>query len=176
MRQYGCPLEAAPRPHCENNGYAMSATPARTTAVADLSLRGIGMGIPSSNVDGMDALAVRDAVSVAAARARGGEGPTLIVAECYRLMGHFSGDSQKYRTREEVQKWRARDPIWSRQRPRPSPRPTRSRILFMPDQLPTTTYARALNEALREEMIRDWRVIVLGEEVALWGDGGESSV
>jgi acetoin:2,6-dichlorophenolindophenol oxidoreductase subunit alpha len=96
---------------CENNGYAMSATPARTTAVQDLAMRGVGLGIPSVRVDGMDALAVRDAVSQAAARARAGDGPTFIVATCYRLMGHFSGDSQKYRSREEVQEWWSRDPL-----------------------------------------------------------------
>jgi TPP-dependent pyruvate/acetoin dehydrogenase alpha subunit len=96
---------------CENNGYAMSATPVRTTAVHDLALRGVGLGIPSANVDGMDALAVRGAVSEAAARARAGEGPTFIVAACYRLVGHFSGDSQRYRSREEVREWWARDPV-----------------------------------------------------------------
>jgi acetoin:2,6-dichlorophenolindophenol oxidoreductase subunit alpha len=96
---------------CENNGYAMSATPARTTAVQDLAMRGVGLGIPSVRVDGMDALAVRDAVSQAAARARAGDGPTFIVATCYRLMGHFSGDSQKYRSREEIQEWWSKDPL-----------------------------------------------------------------
>ncbi len=96
---------------CENNGYAMSATPARTTAVADLTARGVGMGIPSANVDGMDAVAVHGAVAEAVARARSGGGPTLIVARCYRLMGHFSGDSQKYRSREEVREWWEKDPI-----------------------------------------------------------------
>jgi TPP-dependent pyruvate/acetoin dehydrogenase alpha subunit len=96
---------------CENNGYAMSATPARTTAVQDLALRGVGLGMPSVKVDGMDTLAVRGAVSQAAGRARAGEGPTFIVATCYRLMGHFSGDSQKYRSREEIQEWWSKDPL-----------------------------------------------------------------
>jgi pyruvate dehydrogenase E1 component alpha subunit len=96
---------------CENNGYAMSATPTRTTAVEDLALRGVGLGMPSVNVDGMDALAVRGAMSEAAARARAGEGPTFIVAACYRLVGHFSGDSQKYRSRDEVREWWSRDPV-----------------------------------------------------------------
>ena len=96
---------------CENNHYAMSATPEQTTAVADLTLRGIGIGMPAVAVDGMDAIAVYAAVSAAAQQARVGGGPTLVVADCYRLMGHFSGDSQKYRTRDEVREWWSRDPV-----------------------------------------------------------------
>lgn len=96
---------------CENNHYAMSTTPERTTAVADLTLRGTGIGMRSAGVDGMDAVAVYGAVSEAVATARSGGGPSLVVAECYRLMGHFSGDSQRYRSREEVREWWSRDPL-----------------------------------------------------------------
>jgi TPP-dependent pyruvate/acetoin dehydrogenase alpha subunit len=96
---------------CENNHYAMSATPERTTAVTDLTLRGTGIGMRSVAVDGMDAVAVYEAVYEAVAAARSGGGPSLVVADCYRLMGHFSGDSQKYRSREEVREWWSRDPV-----------------------------------------------------------------
>jgi len=96
---------------CENNHYAMSTTPESSTGVRDLAQRAAGLGFPGVNVDGMDVLAVHDAVAAAAARAREGGGPTLVVAECYRLAGHFSGDNQSYRSREEVRRWLERDPI-----------------------------------------------------------------
>jgi TPP-dependent pyruvate/acetoin dehydrogenase alpha subunit len=96
---------------CENNQYAMSARPEATIAVKDLTHRGMALGIPSEAVDGMDVLAVRRSVLAATERARAGDGPTLLIATCYRLAGHFSGDSQNYRSREEVRDWWSRDPI-----------------------------------------------------------------
>ena len=96
---------------CENNQYAMSARPEGTTAVRDLTHRGLALGVPSEAIDGMDVLAVRQSVLVAAQRARAMEGPSLIVATCYRLAGHFSGDNQSYRSKEEVQRWWSKDPI-----------------------------------------------------------------
>jgi TPP-dependent pyruvate/acetoin dehydrogenase alpha subunit len=96
---------------CENNRFAMSARAERF--VAALEHRSAGYGIPAVEVDGMDVLAVRDAVSEARARARAGEGPTLVIAHCYRLAGHFSGDTQRYRPREEVEEWWKRDPVSS---------------------------------------------------------------
>jgi pyruvate dehydrogenase E1 component alpha subunit len=96
---------------CENNGYAMSGRVSSMTAVADLARRAEGYGIPGQTVDGMDVLAVHDAVSEAAARARAGEGPSFIAATCYRFEGHFSGDLLRYRDAEEAARWRGRDPI-----------------------------------------------------------------
>jgi TPP-dependent pyruvate/acetoin dehydrogenase alpha subunit len=98
---------------CENNQFAMSARPDRMTSPADLVGRAVGLGIPGRRVDGMEVLAVHEAVSAAAEHARRGEGPTLIVADCYRLLGHFAGDAQRYRTRDEVVPWQERDPIAS---------------------------------------------------------------
>ena len=67
--------------------------------------------MPSANVDGMDVLAVREAVFHAAERARRGDGPSLLVSDTYRFEGHNVGDGQRYRTREEVERWRQSDPI-----------------------------------------------------------------
>jgi pyruvate dehydrogenase E1 component alpha subunit len=96
---------------CENNKYAMSTPIEKSSAVADLSARAAAFGMPGINVDGMDVLAMREAVWHAAERARRGEGPSLIVADTYRFEGHNVGDGQRYRTREEVERWRQSDPI-----------------------------------------------------------------
>ena len=96
---------------CENNRFAMSGRVERMTAVADLSRRAASYDIPGETIDGVDPLAVRDAVARAAARARAGEGPSLLIADCYRFAGHFSGDTLRYRSREEEKPWLARDPI-----------------------------------------------------------------
>jgi pyruvate dehydrogenase E1 component alpha subunit len=96
---------------CENNKYAMSTPVHQATAVADLAARAAAFGMPGVNVDGMDALAVREAVFHAAERGRRGEGPSLIVADTYRYEGHNVGDGQRYRSRDEVEQWRRSDPI-----------------------------------------------------------------
>jgi TPP-dependent pyruvate/acetoin dehydrogenase alpha subunit len=96
---------------CENNRFAMSGRVEQMTAVDDLALRAVAYGFPGSTVDGMDPMIVRGAVEDAAARARAGDGPSLIVADCYRFMGHFAGDTQSYRTENEAAVWRERDPI-----------------------------------------------------------------
>lgn len=96
---------------CENNRFAMSARVEDMTAVADLASRALAYNIPGHNVDGMDPLAVHDVVHAAAERARAGEGPSLIVADCYRFEGHFSGDTMAYRDKEEAEAWRLKDPI-----------------------------------------------------------------
>ena len=96
---------------CENNQFAMSARVAQMTAGESPAARGLAYGIPGSTLDGMDVLAVYDGVAEAVRRARAGEGPSLVVADCYRFMGHFAGDTMRYRTAEETEAWIARDPI-----------------------------------------------------------------
>lgn len=96
---------------CENNQYEMSARVSDMVSVSELAQRASGFGFPGVSVDGMDVLSVYDAVVTAVARARSGDGPTLVVATCYRLEGHFSGDTQTYRSKDEVQRWRERDPV-----------------------------------------------------------------
>lgn len=97
---------------CENNQYAMSMPYKRAFNIEKISERGAAYGIPGVTVDGNDVLAVYQAVSVAAARARRGEGPSLIESVTYRYKGHSKSDKQAYRTREEVRDWQEnRDPI-----------------------------------------------------------------
>ena len=98
---------------CENNHYAVSFHVNRSTAVRDISLRAQSYNAPGVTVDGMDVMAVYEATKEAVARARRGEGPTLIEAKTYRFFGHSRGDPQfgPYRTKEEVEQWRKRDPI-----------------------------------------------------------------
>jgi pyruvate dehydrogenase E1 component alpha subunit len=96
---------------CENNQYAMSARADQFTSVPDPSVRAQAYGFPGVRVDGMDVIAVYEAVSEAVERARRGEGPSLIVATTYRYFGHHVGDPLNYRTKEEVDEWRKSDPI-----------------------------------------------------------------
>ena len=96
---------------CEDNRFAMSARAEQMIAGGDPARRAEAYGFPGVRVDGMDVWAVKDAVMEARTRALAGAGPTLVVAACYRFLGHFSGDSQKYRTKEEIAPWLERDPI-----------------------------------------------------------------
>jgi len=96
---------------CENNGYAQFTAPEHTISVQNIADRALGYGIPGVVVDGQDASAVYRAASEAVARARRGDGPTLIEAKTFRYYGHYVGDPENYRTKEEVAAWRARDPI-----------------------------------------------------------------
>jgi acetoin:2,6-dichlorophenolindophenol oxidoreductase subunit alpha len=96
---------------CENNQYAMSMAFTRAFNIDRVSERAVGYGIAGVTVDGNDVLAVYDAAVEAVARARRGEGPTLIESLTYRWKGHSKSDKQAYRTRDEVKEWQERDPI-----------------------------------------------------------------
>ncbi len=95
----------------ENNGYAMGTSVARTSNVTELYTLGEAYDIPSEPVDGMRVEAVHEAVSRAAERARKGEGPTYLEFRTYRYRGHSMSDPQKYRTKEEVEEYKHRDPV-----------------------------------------------------------------
>ncbi|MBO9309788.1 MAG: thiamine pyrophosphate-dependent dehydrogenase E1 component subunit alpha [Chloroflexi bacterium] len=97
---------------CENNQYAMSMPVQQAFNIENISQRAAAYGLPGVTVDGNDVLAVYAAVSEAAARARRGEGATLVEAKTYRYKGHSKSDKQVYRSREEVRFWQEnRDPI-----------------------------------------------------------------
>ncbi|MFQ3536296.1 MAG: thiamine pyrophosphate-dependent dehydrogenase E1 component subunit alpha [Aggregatilineales bacterium] len=97
---------------CENNQYAMSMPVEKAFNIEHISQRAAAYGLPGVTVDGNDVLAVYSAVSEAAARARRGEGATLVEAKTYRYKGHSKSDKQAYRSREEVRAWQDnRDPI-----------------------------------------------------------------
>ena len=96
---------------CENNGYAQFTDPRYTLSVENVADRGAGYGMPGLVVDGNDAVAVYRATAEAVVRARRVEGPTLLEMKTYRYYGHYVGDHERYRSRDEVAAWRERDPI-----------------------------------------------------------------
>ncbi len=96
---------------CENNLYAMGTAICYAQAVAELANKGAGYAIPSEVVDGMDVLAVQSAARRAAEYVREGNGPYLLECRTYRFRGHSMFDTELYRTKEEVEEWKKRDPI-----------------------------------------------------------------
>jgi pyruvate/2-oxoglutarate/acetoin dehydrogenase E1 component/TPP-dependent pyruvate/acetoin dehydrogenase alpha subunit len=213
----------------ENNQYGMSVPFAKVSKLQDVAARASAYGIPGVIVDGMDALEVHDAVAKAVARARRGEGSTLIEAKTYRYFGHSHSDSRAYRSRDEEKEWRERDAIqvlkrellamsfltdaefkemdqavqaklaaamaYSQASPEPEPAEAATDV-YAPSKTtaadvaaeaalrqrvrsgaagPTEpprrqiSYAQALIEAAREEMQRDEKVFIMGEDVGLYG-------
>ena len=97
---------------CENNGYAESTPVEYALSVSNVSDRAPAYNMPGVHVDGMDVFAVYDAASQAVARARAGDGPTLLECRTYRYYGHTVFDNPlSYRTKEEEEYWRGRDPL-----------------------------------------------------------------
>ena len=96
---------------CENNQYGVSVCIDRVCNVTNIADRASAYTIPGKVVDGNDVVAVYEAVKEAAERARKGDGPTLIEAKTYRHRGHYEGDPQMYKTPEEMERWKALDPI-----------------------------------------------------------------
>ena len=94
-----------------NNQYGMGTALSRHSAVTDLSSKAECLGVPGERVDGMDVLAVRECVAEHLRQAREDRQPTLVEALTYRFRGHSAADPEVYRTKEEVQQWRERDPI-----------------------------------------------------------------
>ncbi len=102
----------------EDNQYAISMRSMaptklqpRVATARSFAERAVGFGITAVTVDGMDVLAVYEAAKAAIERARRGEGPSLLDCKTYRYYGHFEGDPMVYRSREEIEEWRKRDPI-----------------------------------------------------------------
>ena len=87
----------------ENNQYASTTSTAETMKIKDIAIRAAGYGMPSQIVDGFDAFAVAAALEAAVERARSGGGPTFVECKTYRVRGHFIGDPEKYRTKDEVE-------------------------------------------------------------------------
>ncbi len=95
----------------ENNNYAMGTSVERTSNVHDLYKIGLGYEMPSKAVDGMTCEAVHEAIEEAVARARKGDGPSLLEMKTYRYKGHSMSDAQTYRTKDEVKEYQSQDPI-----------------------------------------------------------------
>jgi pyruvate dehydrogenase E1 component alpha subunit len=96
---------------CENNAYAESTPQTYHQKIEDVGIRAVAYDMPSAIVDGNDAGAVYLAAKEAVARARSGGGPTLIEAKTYRIRGHYEGDPEIYRDKEEVEAQRERCPL-----------------------------------------------------------------
>ena len=96
---------------CENNLYAMGTHLTRHQAQTDIARKAAAYGLPGEAVDGMDVLAVEEAARQAVAAVRRGEGPRLLEARTYRFRAHSMYDAELYRSKEEVEEWKKRDPI-----------------------------------------------------------------
>jgi pyruvate dehydrogenase E1 component alpha subunit len=96
---------------CENNNYAMGTSIERTSNVLDIYKFADAYDMPGDSIDGMSPEAVHEAIERAARRARDGDGPTLIEMKTYRYRGHSMSDPGKYRTKDEVEEYKIKDPI-----------------------------------------------------------------
>lgn len=96
---------------CENNGWAISNSQETHQNITDISDRASAYGIPGVSVDGNDVVAVYEATQAAVARARQGDGPTLIECKTWRWRGHFEGDPGAYKDPKDQADWIAKDPI-----------------------------------------------------------------
>lgn len=96
---------------CENNKFGISVPTRQSTSVKDVSVRGTAYNMPATTVDGNDVLAVDEAIKEAVERAKAGEGPSLVECKTYRWCGHWTGDPEVYRTKEELEEWKEKCPI-----------------------------------------------------------------
>ena len=96
---------------CENNGFAISVRTESAMAIENIAQRADGFGLPGVIVDGQDPLAVHGVIGEAAARARAGDGPTLVECKTVRWERHSAISAGKYENEEEAMKWKREDPI-----------------------------------------------------------------
>jgi pyruvate dehydrogenase E1 component alpha subunit len=96
---------------CENNNYAMGTSVERTSNVVDIYKLADGYEMPGDVINGMSPEEVHEGVGRAVKRAREGGGPTLLEIKTYRYKGHSISDPQKYRTKEEVEEYKGKDPV-----------------------------------------------------------------
>ena len=96
---------------CENNQYGISTHVSHSTSAVNIADRAVGYNMPGKIVDGNDILATYKEFKEAAEYVRAGNGPILVEMKTYRMSGHYFGDNENYRTKEEVASWRLKDPI-----------------------------------------------------------------
>lgn len=96
---------------CENNKYGMGTSVERASAVSEIRQKAEGYQIPNERIEGMDVMNVYEAAKKAIEYVREGNGPYLLEVVTYRYMGHSMGDPERYREKQEVEKWREEDPI-----------------------------------------------------------------
>jgi len=124
----------------EANGWGISCSTEYSINLADLSERAKAYGIPGVSVDGYDVLAVHEAAEAAIARARRGDGPSMLVCNAPRMRGHEEGDPQTYRPKEDVEKARRNDPL------------PRFRSYLLDQQLLTEAEIQAIAESVEQEV------------------------
>jgi len=96
---------------CENNQYGMGTAVDRASAVSEIRQKAEGYGIPNERIEGMDVMSVYDAAKKAIEKVRSGDGPYFLEILTYRFMGHSMGDPERYREKQEIEKWKENDPI-----------------------------------------------------------------
>src|SRR5205814_964545 len=96
---------------CENNQYSMGTPLYRTLAVPDVTERAAGYAVARDRFEGDDVLRVRERIAIAVERARAERQPTLIEVVTYRFRGHSMSDPGNYRTKDEIEEWKKRDPV-----------------------------------------------------------------
>ena len=96
---------------CENNRYGMGTSPERASAVSDIMQKACGYGMPAYDVDGMDVIAVKDMISDRLKEIRAGSGPQFVEVCTYRFRGHSMGDPERYRSKDEIQRFMEKGPI-----------------------------------------------------------------
>jgi len=96
---------------CENNKYGMGTSVERASAVPEIRQKAEGYAIPNERIEGMDVMNVYDAAKNAIEKVRSGGGPYLLEIVTYRFMGHSMGDPERYREKQEIEKWKEDDPI-----------------------------------------------------------------
>src|ERR671910_175816 len=155
----------------ENNQWGLSTPVSDQYACVDLVDRAVGYGMPGELVDGNDVLAVRAAVERAAARARGGKGPTLLECKTFRIRGHEEASGNDYVPADQIAAWVSRDPI-ERLEARldaPGPPPTAAPGDGGDGDQPEMRYLDAVREALGVALRADERVVLLGQDIAGYG-------
>jgi len=143
----------------DNNLYGEFSRIETTTPVADLYERAAAYAMPGEGVDGMDSEAVRTAMAAAVARARGGQGPSLIEAKTYRYAGHSRSDKAEYRPPGELETWLRRDPV------------ARAREALLGQGLADAETLDAMNREIRDEIERIVAEVSAGPdppEDAIW--------
>jgi pyruvate dehydrogenase E1 component alpha subunit len=129
---------------CENNGYAESTPVSYHCSASDIANRATSYEIPGIVVDGLDVFAIYEAAGEAVARARRGEGPSLIEAKTYRYYGHFEGDTILYRTKDELESYRGRDPIAT------------LRTYILDHDIASEQELNAMDERVKAHLVRSW--------------------
>ncbi len=157
---------------CENNRYAMGTALARSESETNLALKAAAYEVPAWTVDGMDVLAVHDAAGRAVEAVRGG-GPLFLELRTYRFRAHSMYDAERYRSKDEVVRWRTRDPLLLGERLRAAGVLDDATVQALEDEVRAEIDdAIAYAEAGTDEAVADLTRFVMSEPGGAPGEGG----